>query len=199
MPHVGRPRPGPKSIAAQLPIKPTRASKAGVNYRAANGTQIKNYGEKHIEGYNNNGRNTGITVQVADVSKVLAGTSKVCDAGNIQVFTKSGGYIISEKEASHIIAAIDKAKGKIAMRRAGGTYVYDIWVKSGESVNSVASKEEDDIPPPPGISHARPVSVKSTGSRNVREDSWATICRHSGRCSVNCNNQPFAWLGPEMI
>ena len=171
----------------------------GKYYVAANGTPIPNKGEKKLTGKSSEGIDVKMTMQCADVSKVLAGTSKVCDAGNIQVFTKSGGYIISEKEASHIIAAIDKAKGKIAMRRAGGTYVYDIWVKSGESVNSVASKEEDDIPPPPGISHARPVSVKSTGSRNVREDSWATICRHSGRCSVNCNNQPFAWLGPEMI
>ena len=44
--------------------------------------------------------------------KVLAGTSKVCDAGNIQVFTKSGGHIINESEATQVIAAIHKAKGK---------------------------------------------------------------------------------------
>ena len=114
-------------------------------------------------------------------------------------FHKTGGIIINESEATQIIAANHKARGKIAMRRTGGTYVYDIWVKSGASVNSVTSKEEGGIQPPPGISHPRPVSVNSTGSRKVTDDSWATICRNSGRCSVNCSSQPFTRLGTEMI
>ena len=67
-------------------------------YVAANGTPIHNEGEKRIEGKSDEGINVAMTMQVANVSKVLAGTSKVCDAGNIQVFTKQGGYIISEKQ-----------------------------------------------------------------------------------------------------
>ena len=84
-----------------------------------------------------------MTMQVADVSKVLASTGKVCDAGNIQVFTKEGGFIISEKaaQAAGIISAISRAQNKIGMKRSNGVYKYDIWIKrkgkKGGMINTV--------------------------------------------------------------
>ena len=69
-----------------------------------------------------------MTMQVADVGKVLTSTARVCDAGNIQIFTKNGGWIVNEAQAGSILAAIEKAGNKLQMERTGGTYVYDIWV-----------------------------------------------------------------------
>ena len=39
---------GPKKVGDELPIKPTRASKLGINYKAANGTSIRNCGERRL-------------------------------------------------------------------------------------------------------------------------------------------------------
>ena len=61
---------GPKAVADKLPIRPTRSSRLGINYKAANGPTTKNYGERRLEGWNERGIKTGITMQVADVNKV---------------------------------------------------------------------------------------------------------------------------------
>ena len=68
-------------------------------YVAANGTPIHNEGEKQIEGKSDEGINVSMTMQVADVSNTLAGTSKVCDAGNMQLFTRSNGGTGSNPES----------------------------------------------------------------------------------------------------
>ena len=39
----------PKSVGDSFPIKPTTLSKQGVNYQAANGTPIKNHGQRDIK------------------------------------------------------------------------------------------------------------------------------------------------------
>ena len=36
---------GPQELRKAFPIRETKASKAGLNYKAANGTVVKNYGE----------------------------------------------------------------------------------------------------------------------------------------------------------
>ena len=39
-----------REAANAFKVNPTHASKNGLTYRAANGTPIKNYGEKHLAG-----------------------------------------------------------------------------------------------------------------------------------------------------
>ena len=41
---------GPKDVGSQFPITPTRESELGLGYRAANGSPIKNYGERVLNG-----------------------------------------------------------------------------------------------------------------------------------------------------
>ena len=41
---------GPKRVGEGFPINPTKESAMGIGYRAANGTHIKNHGERVIEG-----------------------------------------------------------------------------------------------------------------------------------------------------
>ena len=93
-------------------------------------------GEKKTKGKAENGMNVSMTMQVADVHKALASTAKVCDAGNMQVFTKDGGWIISKNESPKVLAAIEKVARKIDMKRTGGTYVYDMYAPDASEANA---------------------------------------------------------------
>ena len=105
------------------------------------------------------------------------------------MFTKHGGYIISEKAASEVLNAIQKAKGKIGMRRTGGTYVYDIWVKKKRQVNAVSSN----VPPPPV-----PKPGECRRDVTAAKSDWTTVCRERNRCTGRCM-QPFTRLGEELV
>ena len=54
---------------------------------------------------------------VAGVTSPLESVSQICDAGNIVVFTKHGGYINGPKQ-------------RIAFERQGDNYVRKTWVRS---------------------------------------------------------------------
>ena len=91
---------GPQQAAECIPTRETEASKAGKHYVAANETPIYNIGEKQILGNSGEGIPLSMTMQVADLSKVLVSTGKTFDAGNIRLFTKEGGWIVSEQEST---------------------------------------------------------------------------------------------------
>ena len=88
---------GPEHVARNITTVPNKASKTGMHYVAANGTPIHNQGEHNMKGKVEHGMNVPVTTQVSDVCKVLASTAKVRDAGNMQVFTKTGGWIIGKR------------------------------------------------------------------------------------------------------
>ena len=46
---------GPKHVGTHFDVKPTEASKAGRRYSAANGSIIKNYGQRVIVGQDESG------------------------------------------------------------------------------------------------------------------------------------------------
>jgi len=82
---------GPPTIAADVPVKPTEASKAGRDYRAANGTKIKNLGAKSIKAMTDDGNSIGIEMQVAEnITKLLASVSKITKANNSVLFHPPG-------------------------------------------------------------------------------------------------------------
>ena len=47
---------GPKAVGQAFPILPTRESSLGLGYRAANGSPIRNFGERTIEGQTEDGQ-----------------------------------------------------------------------------------------------------------------------------------------------
>ncbi len=55
----------------QFEMEETEMSKKGVGYDAADGISIKNYGEKKIVGYTDDGESVSMRVQCADVKKAL--------------------------------------------------------------------------------------------------------------------------------
>ena len=79
---------GPVKVATHFKVEPTKASQSGQHYRAANGSMIKNYGQRIVSGLNENGKRVGLPIQVADVDKVLGSVREMVNVGNRVVFDK---------------------------------------------------------------------------------------------------------------
>ena len=78
-------------------VVPSSGSRDGVKYVSASGDIIDNIGEKHVQVETATGRKRTLNLQVADVHRVLLSVSKICDAGNQVIFTRSGGKIVNDK------------------------------------------------------------------------------------------------------
>ena len=72
----------------------------GGTSEAANGTFIKNYGEKKILGSTEDGRTIQMRMTVADVGKVLMSVAKVCESGYRVVFDEDGSYMEEKKSGT---------------------------------------------------------------------------------------------------
>ena len=73
----------------------------GKTYPAANGSSIKNEGEKVVSMITNKERWRNLTFQVCDVTRPLASVSKIVEAGHSVVFNpahyQSGSYMQNHK------------------------------------------------------------------------------------------------------
>ena len=119
----------PRSLAKGTPVEETKASRMGVQYVAAHGSEIKNEGEKRVKAFSDKGLPLNMTWQIAGVNKPLASIGRICDAGNVAVFPDKGGYIIGKSEAKSIIEAANNCgQGKMAMQRENGVYNFKIRI-----------------------------------------------------------------------
>ena len=84
---------GPKEIAGAFKMRETEMSKRGIGFVAANGSGIKNYGEKKIAGYTDDGEGVSMRVQCADVKKVLCSVHKMNLGGNVVVVDGGRSYM----------------------------------------------------------------------------------------------------------
>ena len=83
---------GPASMAQWVPLQETAASKAGLQYNAADGGVINNLGEKDVAVMNDNFAAGGITVQICDkVNNFFAAVSQIGKAGNKITFYDDDG------------------------------------------------------------------------------------------------------------
>jgi hypothetical protein len=111
---------GPRTMATDIDIKDTPASRAGLKYRAANGTPIDNLGEKSIQGVTKQGNKVGMTFQIADVTKPLGAVRAMLAAGNKVVFESGNSYI---QDKTRTI--------KTPKEERNGAYVFDLWRPKG--------------------------------------------------------------------
>ena len=119
----------PIGTANHLEVRETTASRQGVKYVAANGQRISNLGQRKIQGVTDEGTPLGMTWQVADVKKPLASVGRMCDAGNVAVFTKSGGYVVPGEYMENVIGLLEKMdKSTLRMKRENGVYNFNLWV-----------------------------------------------------------------------
>ena len=103
--------------AQAFKLQPTTASANGVHYRAANGTEIHNFGQRVIRGYADTGAPLNVAAQIASVNSNLGSVHRVIEAGSKVVFDKDGSYIQNKKTGK-----------KINIRNEGGAFEFDIWV-----------------------------------------------------------------------
>ena len=117
---------GPPKVGTHFEIKPTEASAAGRHYRAANGSVIRNHGQRIVTGRTNEGTLVSMPIQVADVGKVLGSVREMVHHGNRVVFDlDANGRSISYLEC--------KANGvKTAIHERNGTFQFDIRVPKGK-------------------------------------------------------------------
>ena len=93
------------------------ASRRGVKYEVADGTEIPNLGEKKFTATLEEGSQRNLTVQVCGVNKALMSVKKVVAAGNRVVFDDAGSYVE------------DKTTGdRMWLREEGGMYYLRMWV-----------------------------------------------------------------------
>ena len=84
-----------RSVCQHLPLQESAWSKRGQEYHTANGARLVNQGQRRIKAVTEEGVAVQMTYQVTNVTKPLNSVSKICDQGNIVVFSKSGGCIVN--------------------------------------------------------------------------------------------------------
>ena len=118
-----------KPEAAQaFELQETEASKNGLHFSAANGTEIKNYGKRDIKGFTGDWCPIEQSVQIAEVRRNLASAIKIVKAGNRIVLDDEGSFIEDKKTGRQI---------KIKMGE--GEFEFDIWVPK------VGSQKEEEV------------------------------------------------------
>jgi hypothetical protein len=120
---------GPKEIARAFEMKETLMSKRGIGFIAANGSNIKNYGEKKIVGYTDDGEGVSLRIQCADVKKVLGSAHKMNLGGNVVVLDGERSYMQNKETGK-----------KTRINYENGQYVMHVWVPAKETM----IKEESD-------------------------------------------------------
>ena len=94
-------------------------SRKGVGYVAANGSPIKNFGEKRIVGYTKEGEGIAMKIQRADVQKVLGSVRKMNMGGNVVVLDGERSYAQNKRTGQ-----------KMRIEYEGGQCVMHLWVPS---------------------------------------------------------------------
>ena len=75
-------------------------------------------GQQKLKVQTNEGRDSRVVYQIAEVSRPLTAVSQTCDNGNWVVYTHHGGFILS-----CLIG------GRTYFDRRGDIYELDLWVK----------------------------------------------------------------------
>jgi hypothetical protein len=114
---------GPKGVAKAFAMKETMMSKKGIGFVAANGSAIKNYGEKRVVGYTEDGEGVSIKITCADVDKVLGSVHRFNAGGNVVVLDGGSSYMQNKKTGQ-----------KTRIEYESGQYVMYLWVPSTKEV-----------------------------------------------------------------
>ena len=124
---------GPRKVGSYFPVKPTEASQTGKHFSAANGSVIRNYGQRVIQGRSEEGATVTMPIQVADVGKVLGSAREFLDTGNrIALDRDEQGRSCSYLE--------HKATGhRTVVNEVRGTFQFNIRVPKGTTSESEAT------------------------------------------------------------
>ena len=88
--------------------------------------------------------------QVADVKKPLASIGRMCDAGNVAVFTDQGGYPVAQEGFKNELNSLRRKTGnKLQMKRDKGVYSFNMWVekpiKTGNKFEALSCEHDGEV------------------------------------------------------
>jgi hypothetical protein len=110
----------PKNVANRFVLKETAASRRGVGFVAANGSKIKNYGERKVTGYTDEGTAVSMRMTCADVHKVLGSVHKMNQGGNLVVLDGEHSFMKNKTSGQ-----------KTKIHYEDGQYILYMWVPCG--------------------------------------------------------------------
>ena len=87
----------PKEVASAFRVRETEASRRGLGFVAANGTKIKNYGEKQMVGYTDDGEGVSLKMQCTDIKKTLGSVHRMNQGGNVVALGGDQSYMVNKK------------------------------------------------------------------------------------------------------
>ena len=112
-------------------IRESVASKAGVNYVAANNGRIPNEGEADLEFQTTEGHDECLTFQIAEVNKALGAVSHLVDLGYKVVFDKD---MVTGKDLS--VMTNKKTNVTSRFRRERNVWVLDAYVSAADDAEN---------------------------------------------------------------
>ena len=71
----------PPTMAPNCTIRPSEGSRRGQKFTSASKHKLKNLGEQHLEACTEEGIETEVLFQIADVSRPLVSVSQICERG----------------------------------------------------------------------------------------------------------------------
>ena len=83
-------------------VSPSKMSRAGLRYRAANGSRIRNVGQQRVGFTTSEGHHAVMPFQVAEVERPLISVAQLTSAGHRVVLGETGGQIVHEKSGRTI-------------------------------------------------------------------------------------------------
>ena len=112
----------PPSMAPGFPVRQNAASRAGKAYSSASGHPLLNLGEQLLSAITDDGIETELLFQLADVSCPLISVSQICDRGNRVIFGRGGGVILNLETGQ-----------EVPFQRMGGVYALGMWMRRGDA------------------------------------------------------------------
>ena len=77
-------------------VQETRSSRSGLVYASATGEEIPNLGDALLPMMTKQNTKRSIKMQVAEVSRPLAGVKRMCGASQVVVFDEDGSFILNK-------------------------------------------------------------------------------------------------------
>ena len=109
----------PTAWFPEVPAQESEASKAGVEYTAANGKRLPNRGCKDLDVCTADGTMRKMRVQLADIHKPLFSIGRSTARGHRVVLDEGGDSYIEHRGSGH----------RVPLRKEKGVFVFDLWVK----------------------------------------------------------------------
>jgi predicted ribosome-associated RNA-binding protein Tma20 len=119
----------PVSTAVGVKMHETIASRSGRCYSAANGSAIKNFGEKKLSGYTLDGAPFSMSVQCADVKRTLGSVYRLNQSGNVVVLDGKDSYMVNKKTGT-----------RIPIKEETGQFAIYVWIKDPDSQVAAVSQ-----------------------------------------------------------